>query len=899
MAEYQSQISLLFRDRFSPGIAEAARTLNRSSAVFEEMQRATDRTGGALTEFTRDADRTGGALAELARDAERAGGEVAAMARDAERAGGAVAEFARDADRTGGAVAEIGRDAERAGGDLAQMARDAERAGGAVAEMGRDAERAGRRVEDSASAASGETRRSTGAMSAAWKGLDILDDVGGVLGMIDGLTAGFREMAAQAIAASRETELALARVASLQTEYEGGAGGHLAIRERETLQRQAYLFATGQSDIGELVPVAQAEYVERTKEAMSAGLDLDAAMALTEHSALLAAAAEGTTTEAAEMLRPMYNLMADHEAEPVSEIARLADQVAATQALYDMPALANLTEAVSAAATLSDQMGLPTEVMLAAIGTFHQGKITGSEAGEALKSALEEIVGGMEALGLSVVTNAEGDLDLPATLQVLRETDLGNPVERSEKMKVFGEEGSQAMLLLTGKMYQNFLEGIDNARDSEGRTMERALPLVETRHMRRERLRVTREALRESKADSISWLDSIWLDARQAWVDAGVRAHDRAKGLRQAATTLTPAAVRGEVPAVAPAAAFMLSRLPGLGAGQAISDTLADGVPAGSQALGAATSETLQTGVDDYLPHSDARRGPLSNLTASGRAIPITLAEGVLQEAGQLTAAVTATLALPAAAPLFVDVLTGDLAPPAVPVIPPLFADILTGDLVPPAAPALPPLIAEAFAGDLAPPALPTLMPLFADVLTGDLVPPAAPALPPLIAEAFAGDVIPPALPTLMPLYADVLTGDLVPPAVPAVPPLIAEAFAGDVAPPALPTLMLPPLTIGMLEGAPDVALPAPRGRETGAPAGPTLQPPPALLAALLDVTAELRATHGELRATRGEMRDLRADLRDQRERRAAPAETRVVVEGDLANGDAAAEYLAGLGDGA
>ena len=106
---------------------------------------------------------------------------------------------------------------------------------------------------------------------------------------------------------------------------------------------------------------------------------------------------------------------------------------------------------------------------------------------------------------------------------------------------------------------------------------------------------------------------------------------------------------------------------------------------------------------------------------------------------------------------------------------------------------------------------------------------------------------------------------------------------------------MLPPLTTGMLEGAPDVALPAPRGRETGAPAGPMLQPPPALLAAILDLAAELRAT----RDVAAELRALRADLRDQRERRSAPAETRVVVEGDLANGDAAAEYLAGLGDGA
>ena len=449
-------------------------------------------------------------------------------------------------------------------------------------------------------------------------------------------------------------------------------------------------------------------------------------MALTEHSALLGVAAEGTTTEAAEMLRPLYNLMADHEADPVSEISRLTDQVAATQAFYDLPALADLTEAVSAAATLSDQQGLPTEVMLAAIGAFHQGKITGSEAGEGLKSALEEIVGGMERLGSSVVVTADGNLDLPGTLRVLRDMDLGNPVERSEAMKVFGEEGSQALTLLSGKMYAKFIAGIEEARDSEGRTIERSLPVVETRHMRRERLRVATGALRNESPWGRFWatMDLEFLSFMESLQEGRIESLESARQLSGIG-------------------AWLEARFGGAGSYRAIiPETLAEGMPAGADALGAATEATLQTGVGDYLPHSDARRGPLSHLTAAGRAIPITLAEGVLQEAGLLPAAVTASLALPAAA----------------------------------------------------------------------------------------------------------------------------------------------------LDDDPDVGLSPPRARDVGAPGGPALHLPPELLAALLDLAAELRAT----RDVAVELRALRNDLRT--ERRPAPAETRVVVDGDLANADAA-EYLAALGD--
>ena len=65
----------------------------------------------------------------------------------------------------------------------------------------------------------------------------------------------------------------------------------------------------------------------------------------------------------------------------------------------------------------------------------------------------------------------------------------------------------------------------------------------------------------------------------------------------------------------------------------------AAGVPTLVPNLAAATDKVLQP-VADRLPQSDARVGPLSNLTAAGRAIPETMARGVLDSAGSLSSAV-------------------------------------------------------------------------------------------------------------------------------------------------------------------------------------------------------------------------------------------------------------------
>jgi TP901 family phage tail tape measure protein len=73
-------------------------------------------------------------------------------------------------------------------------------------------------------------------------------------------------------------------------------------------------------------------------------------------------------------------------------------------------------------------------------------------------------------------------------------------------------------------------------------------------------------------------------------------------------------------------------------------DAFIDGIKSAAGRVVAAVGDVLDT-VRDLLPFSDARKGPLSALTASGRALPATLARGVRAGAPELAAAVAGAAA--------------------------------------------------------------------------------------------------------------------------------------------------------------------------------------------------------------------------------------------------------------
>jgi len=62
--------------------------------------------------------------------------------------------------------------------------------------------------------------------------------------------------------------------------------------------------------------------------------------------------------------------------------------------------------------------------------------------------------------------------------------------------------------------------------------------------------------------------------------------------------------------------------------GSALNDSFASGIQSNASAPGAAFNTSLQT-VSRQMPHSDAQEGPLSTITASGRALTETFASGM------------------------------------------------------------------------------------------------------------------------------------------------------------------------------------------------------------------------------------------------------------------------------
>ena len=712
------------------------------------------------------------------------------------------------------AARQTDRVTDRMVADSERMARTtsraADRAGRAAGGLAHDTRGAGR-----------QAGRSTRLMSAAWKGLDILDDISGVASAVTGLASGFVEAASEAVAMSRDVELAVARIASLEAAAAPGADGVPGTTSTAAVLTHARLFATGRGGaVSEVVGLNETDFIAAAKEALSAGFEESAAVALTKYAAGLGVAAEGSMGDAARLLRPMYALLADPAADAEAEVARLADQVARTQALYDIPSLPLLTEAITTAAPLAGQHGIASDVLLGALGAFHSAGTSGSEAGEAFNSILEEITSGMEELGLAKVETAGGGMDFPATVARLREyrmqSGLSDTAWVDRLVDVFGELGGRQLATITSEQtYQRFTGGLPEIAESEGVVQRRLAAVADTREMRRARLDAQSASNKRVFADTkMKPLDNAWLGVREWWQRRRTAKNDmneyRSTGYH---SVLRPAGIELGLDADSSAELDRMLWLESTKGNhrlyRAIPETLAKGVEQGGPALGAALDRTLQREVDERLPHSDARRGVLSSLTASGRAIPETLAAGVEQGGAALGAALDRTLQREVGERLphsdarrgpFADLTASGRAAPET-----LAAGVKQGSGA---------LEAAVTTALPAPPAISLLEP------------PTAPVLPPMIAASAAAELEPPALPALPPLVADSYAADLEPPAAPFGPPPVADPYAAD------------------------LDLPAPQPLSAAPSAAPPLRPqspaPSELLAAVRDLTREIRRLRTE-----------------------------------------------------
>ena len=571
MAEFTASINVGFNDFASGPMAEFRRTLLNTNQDLHSSEIASLRAGDAMEEM---AGATRIASADVAA-ASRAGGE------SFERMGGSADQWADD---YRSAAREVGLSTDLVENDLARMAREADRSadrmGGSAAQMASGVRRAGDQTGDS-----------TGFMQRAWRGLDVIDDIGGVIGMVDGLTSGLREMMTQAIEASRTVESELNRLASIDLE---AAPETLAAR-----REWADAFATQRGGLlSELVAITTPELIGLTSDAEGGGLRGTEAQRAAELAAGMSRLpGAGAPEQSMDALMRM-SLFADPAQEMGPQLEAWADQVAEAQRVFYVSSLSDLNEAISSAVGTAQAFGLDEDVFLGSLGAFH--RITsGSEAGEALNSVLEEMVGGMRELGLDPALTDAGKLDYRASLERLRtyrteRADLSDVDWTALLMERFGELGGRELGNLTGALWEEFSAGMPQiaAADDADMLTTRLLRMADDRNLRVAQISAAQEVVAATVGDENKWLDDLQLSfryaAKQGYIDTG--------------------GVLGGVPEGVPSTLRERREMLASG-GKEIPETLAQGVTEGGPALGAAMEGMLNREVTPRLAQSDAEVG--------------------------------------------------------------------------------------------------------------------------------------------------------------------------------------------------------------------------------------------------------------------------------------------------
>ena len=818
------ELAASLRIRLIDDLTAGARTVGNSLTDLRRDARAASmsvagdstRIGIATTEMARDATEAGTRIqGELADSAARLGSNTTTQAALIERfatsvggasiqAGGSLAEMARSADRAadrGGASADqwaadyrdaarsLGLSADQIEGEMARMARGADRASDRAGDA---ADRLGRRHRD----AERDTGWATRSMGSAWRALDIVDDIGGVIGMVDGLTRGLREMMQATIEASREVESELARLASIDLE---AAPADLAAR-----REWADTFASQRGGaISELVAIRTPELLGLVSDAEGGGLrGADAERAAEMAAGLSRLPGAGAPDQSMDALMRM-SLFADPARDMAPQLEGWADEVAETQRVFYVSALADLNEAISTGVGTAQSYGVDREVFLASLGTFHR-VTSGSEAGEAFNSIMEEMVGGMRDMGLEPAVTAAGKLDFEGSLERLRahrleRTDLTDVDWVSLLMENFGELGGREIGNLTGALWEEFRAGIPQiaAADEADMLTTRLVRMSDDRNLRAAQIDARAEVANAAAGDQNRWIDDLMLGIRGRVVDERLHAAEVVGSLRAGEQIPTESLRSLDILTrldIAFTESFRRDVSGGqimqvlFGSGAAMPATLAEGVAAGGPALGQAVEGMLNREVAPRMAHSDAEIGPLSRLTAAGRAIPETMAEGVALGAGGLAAALLSTLQLPGER-LELGATFGPLAPPEMHEAGTLALAAAFGLIEPPLLPGLGPLGIDAAFSAIDPPLLPNLGPLGIDAAFSAIAPPLLPALGPLGIMAAFSAIAPPLLPNLGPLGIDAAFGTIDPPLLPTLGPLGLLAAFGAIAPPLLPNL--------------------------------------------------------------------------------------------------------------
>ncbi len=218
---------------------------------------------------------------------------------------------------------------------------------------------------------------------------------------------------------------------------------------------------------------SEEEMLEIQYQLGSADLDEEAARTGGEMVHKLAKVTRGAAGQVAEVVGITYNnMLAKAEGTTEEKMLRLGNVLAKTQMKFQIKDFGQLGESLSEAASGASSAKLPFESMAAAVGLLNSAGQQGSEAGTALKAVLKNLTKAGEELGTTVVRTADGQLNLVATLQQIKDaTDGLDTDSRADLLReIFGDEGEAGIVPLLDKL-DNFKAGLEELRAVSGSGM--------------------------------------------------------------------------------------------------------------------------------------------------------------------------------------------------------------------------------------------------------------------------------------------------------------------------------------------------------------------------------------------------------------------------------------------
>jgi len=214
--------------------------------------------------------------------------------------------------------------------------------------------------------------------------------------------------------------------------------------------------------------------IDSLYQATSAGLQLDQAMAAASEASLAARATKGDPIESTRVLTTLMLNFSDATKFASSNATILSDKLVAIQTTGKWASLEELNTAVSYASQITKTYKINVDQMFGALSAFASVGYDGSRAGTAYAEVVTQLAKAHDKLGIALIKNTAGGLDLNATIAEIGERfknlsaiDLGAMLSRD-----FGQRAGPALAALV--MQQRQLKTYTDASASSAGATQKA-----------------------------------------------------------------------------------------------------------------------------------------------------------------------------------------------------------------------------------------------------------------------------------------------------------------------------------------------------------------------------------------------------------------------------------------